>query len=53
MARCSNKSISGLLTPNVPLQDANDNNDKHLALLERIIHLATEGFTRRKFCELA
>jgi len=52
MARCSNKSISGLLTPNVPLQDANDNNDKHLALLERIIHLATEGFTMHKFCEL-
>jgi len=53
MARRSNKSIAGLLTPtDVPLQDANDNNDKYLALLERKIALATEGFTSRKFCEL-
>lgn len=53
MARRSNKSIAGLLTPtNVPLQDANDNNDKYLALFERKIALATEGFTTYKFCEL-
>jgi hypothetical protein len=52
MVRRSNKSIAEILTPsNVPLQDENDN-DKHLALLERKITLATEGFTRLKFCEL-
>jgi integrase len=54
MVRRSNKSIAEILTPaNVPLQDENDDNYKHLALLERKINLATEGFTRLKFCELA
>jgi hypothetical protein len=54
MVRRSNKSIAEILTPaNVPLQDENDDNYKRLALLERKITLATEGFTRLKFCELA
>ena len=35
----------------MPFPDVNDN-DKHLALLERKIALATEGFTTYKFCEL-
>ncbi len=54
MVRRSNKSIAEILIPaNVPLQDENDDNHKRLALLERKITLATEGFTRLKFCELA
>jgi integrase len=54
MARRSNKSIAEILTPtNVPLQDENEKNEnKHLALLERKITQATEGFTSSKFCEL-
>jgi hypothetical protein len=52
MVKRSNKSIAEILTPaNVPVQDKKDNNE-HLALLERKIALATEGFTSRKFCEL-
>jgi hypothetical protein len=35
----------------MPFPDVNDN-DKHLALLERKIALATECFTMYKFCEL-
>ena len=54
MVRRSNKSIAEILAPaNVPLQDENDDNYERLALLERKITLATEGFTRLKFCELA
>ena len=54
MVRRSNKSIAEILTlSKVPLQDKNDDNYKRLALLERKINLATEGFTRLKFCELA
>jgi hypothetical protein len=48
MPRRSNKSIAEILTSsptNVSFLDENDNNDKHLALLERKISLATEGFT--------
>ena len=52
MARRSNKSIAETLSPtNLPLLDINYN-DKHLALLERKITLATEGFTTHKLCEL-
>lgn len=57
MARLSNKSMAKILTTaNVSSQDKNgndnDNDNIHLALLERKIILATEGFTRSKFCEL-
>jgi hypothetical protein len=60
MARRSNKSIAEILTPPSPtttdvlfLDGNNDNNDNNpLALLERKISLATEGFTTHKFCEL-
>ncbi len=54
MARRSNKSIAQILTPsNMTLQDENNNNDiKHLSLLDEKIILATEGFTTHKFCEL-
>ena len=61
MARRSNKSIAEILTPPSPLPTTdilfldgnNENNDNnHLALLERKISLATEGFTTHKFCEL-
>jgi hypothetical protein len=59
MARRSNKSIAEILTPSpttidVLFTDGNkDNNDNNpLALLERKIFLATEGFTTHKFCEL-
>jgi hypothetical protein len=52
MPRRSNKSITEILPPtNVPFVDRSYNDD-HLALLERKITLATEGFTTRKFCEL-
>jgi hypothetical protein len=45
MPRRSNKSVSEILTrTNVSFVDGNDN-DKHLAFLERKITLATEGFT--------
>ena len=55
MSRHSNKSISEILTP--PTDDDSflhqeENNGNHLALLERKIFLATEGFTTHKFCEL-
>ena len=44
MVRHSNKSIAEILLPtNV------DVDDKHLALLQRIITLATEGFTTKVF----
>jgi integrase/recombinase XerD len=53
MSRHSNKPVAEILSPtNVSFLDENDNNDKHLALLERKITLATEGFTTHKFCEL-
>jgi hypothetical protein len=57
VARRSNKSIAEILTTaNVSSQDkngsSNDNDNIHLALLERKIILAIEGFTRLKFCEL-
>jgi integrase/recombinase XerD len=59
MARRSNKSIAEILTPPSPpttdilFLDGNDSNDNNpLALLERKISLATEGFTTHKFCEL-
>jgi uncharacterized protein YihD (DUF1040 family) len=48
MSKHSNKTLS---PTNPPLVDVNDN-DKYLALLERKIALATEGFTTHKFCEL-
>jgi hypothetical protein len=52
MARRSNKSAAKILSQtNVSPVDRNDN-DKHLALLERKITLATEGFTTDRFCEL-
>jgi hypothetical protein len=52
MPRYSNKSVAEILSPtNVPFVDGSGN-DKHLALLERKITLATEGFTTTKFCEL-
>ncbi|MFL6404784.1 MAG: hypothetical protein ACJ71M_15055 [Nitrososphaeraceae archaeon] len=54
MPRRSNKSIAEILTSsptNVSFVDGNGN-DNHLALLERKISLATEGFTTDKFCEL-
>jgi hypothetical protein len=47
----SNKSTAEILSPrNGSFTDENDN-DKYLALLERKIALATEGFTTHKFCE--
>jgi integrase len=53
MSRHSNKPVAEILSPtNVSFLDENDNNDKHLALIERKITLATEGFTTHKFCEL-
>src|SRR5919199_5378625 len=57
MARRSNKSIAEILTPppttGILFLDRNDNNANNpLALLERKINLATEGFTTHKFCEL-
>jgi integrase/recombinase XerD len=58
MARRSNKSIAEILAPSTPSTDIlfpdrnKDNSDNNpLALLERKISLATEGFTT-KFCEL-
>jgi integrase/recombinase XerD len=54
MPRRSNKSIAEILaqpSTSVSFVDGNDN-DKHLALLERKISLATEGFTTHKFCKL-
>jgi hypothetical protein len=52
MSRLSNKSVAEVLSPtNVSFVDKRYN-DEHLALLERKITLATEGFTTRKFCEL-
>jgi len=52
MPKRSNKSIAETLSPTKsPLLDVNYN-DKHLALLERKIALATEGFTTHKLCEL-
>ena len=52
MSKRSNKSIAETFSSkNVPLQDMGDN-DKYLALLERKIALATEGFTTHKLCEL-
>jgi hypothetical protein len=52
MSKRSNKSIAETLSPTEsPLLDVNYN-DKHLALLERKIALATEGFTTHKLCEL-
>jgi uncharacterized protein YihD (DUF1040 family) len=47
MARRSNKSIAEIVSPS----SINDN-DKHLALIERKIALATEGFTADMFCKL-
>src|SRR5918911_983103 len=47
MARCSNKSVSEILSST----DGKDN-DKHLALLDGKIIMATEGFTTDRFCEL-
>ena len=59
MPRCSNKLIAEILTSPSPTTDilfldgSNNNNDNNpLALLERKINLATEGFTTHKFCEL-
>jgi hypothetical protein len=55
MARHSNKSIAEILTPSltdISFLGINDDNDNSLALLERKISLATEGFTTHKFCEL-
>jgi hypothetical protein len=52
MSKCSNKSIAKTLLPtNLSLLDMKDN-DKHLALLERKIALATEGFTTHKLCDV-
>ena len=54
MARRSNKSIAETLSPtSAPLSSRSDNknNDAHLALMDRKITLATEGFTSYKFCE--
>ena len=53
MARLSNKSIAEILTPSETQVSASKNNDNDgLSLLERKINIATEGFTRHKFCEL-
>jgi integrase/recombinase XerD len=52
MARRSNKSIAEILSPiNVSFPDQNENG-KHLALVDKKIALATEGFNTHKFCEL-
>src|SRR5919198_1213499 len=52
MPRHSKKSVAEILSQtNVSLLDENYNG-KHLALLERKITLATEGFTTDRFCEL-
>jgi hypothetical protein len=41
MSRHSNKPVAEILSPtNASFLDENDNNDKHLALLERKITLA-------------
>jgi integrase/recombinase XerD len=47
MVRRSNKSVAEILS-----STGDNDNDKHLALLERKIALATEGFTTDRFCEL-
>ena len=53
MARLSNKSIAEILTPSATEVSASKNNGNDgLSLLERKINIATEGFTRHKFCEL-
>jgi hypothetical protein len=44
MVRRSNKSVAEILS-----STGDNDNDKHLALLERKITLATEGFTTHKF----
>jgi uncharacterized protein YihD (DUF1040 family) len=51
MVRRSNKSVAEILSP-TNVSELDCNNDKVLALLERKITLATEGFTTHKFCEL-
>ena len=52
MPRYSNKSAAGILSPrNVSFIDENDN-DKHLVLLERKIALATEVLLRTNKGEL-
>ena len=47
MVRRSNKSIAEILSSN-----GSNDNDKQLALLDRKITIATEGFTTDRFCEL-
>jgi uncharacterized protein YihD (DUF1040 family) len=51
MVRRSNKSVAEILSQ-TNVSELDCNNDKVLALLERKITLATEGFTTHKFCEL-
>jgi integrase len=52
MVRRSKKSIAEILSPTNVLSIHESDNDKHSALIERKIALATEGFTTHKFCEL-
>jgi hypothetical protein len=47
MVRRSNNSVAKILSS----KDGNDN-DKQLALLDRKITMATEGFSTDRFCEL-
>jgi hypothetical protein len=52
MPRRSNKLIAEILSSsNVSLLGEN-HNDNHLALLDKKIALATEGFIIHKFCEI-
>jgi hypothetical protein len=53
MSRSSKKGIAAISTSstNDTFLDVDENNDR-LALLERKIAFAIEGFTTQKFCEL-
>jgi hypothetical protein len=52
MSRRSNKSVAEIFSRKTNVLPLGNDNDNHLALLERKITLATEGFTTHRFCEL-
>jgi hypothetical protein len=52
MVRRSNKSVSNILSSTHASLLESNSNDEYLAVLERKITLATEGFSTHKFCEL-
>jgi hypothetical protein len=51
MARRSNKSVAEILSQTNASRIDRNYKDTHLAILERKITLATEGFTTDRFCE--